>query len=592
MTRARLLSLLEPQAKRQLALIGSLVIATALCEAASVTAIYPFLLVAMNPDSLPTGGLIGLAFDVSGAAGPREFLLLLGTVILGLVILSNALGAFTAWRQQRFVRDFEQSLSVRMLRHFLYQPYPFFLRHNTSEIQRRLLKEPRDISDGALDPALDILQRGVATLAVFAVLLAVEPRVAVAAALTFGALYVGLYRFAGKRLQASGERVHRASQVAAKASAEALNSIKLLKVTRREEYFVASFVETNGVVEKHRARHAMFSKMPRYVIEGATFALTMVAFLVVLAAGRDFTSILPLLGMFAFAGFRLMPAVHGIVNAAGRMRFGTSVLEAVVEELSAPPPPRSSTRPLNLPFHQELRLDNVRFAYADNGRIALDGVSFRVPRGTSLGIVGRTGSGKTTVLDILLGILEPTQGQVLVDGSPLDAATLPRWQQVVSYVPQQVVLLDDTIARNIAFGVPDDAIDMARVRAAARSANIQDYIETDLPDGYATTVGERGVRLSGGQRQRIGIARALYENREVIVFDEATSEVDSVTERAINEAIAAMAHKKTIIVVAHRLTAIRECDQVLVLEDGRVAARGNYDELLQSASSFQSLAQR
>lgn len=585
-----MLAILTPAERRQLGSLAVLVVLAACLEAAAVTAIYPFLLVATNPASVTPGGTIGRLYALSGARSLHAFLLEVGYAILALVVLSSLVGAYTTWRKEWFVRRFEHGLSVRMLRYFLYQPYSYFIQHNTAEMQRRLLSDPRDISDGVLEPMLEIVQRGAAVLAIILVLLALQPAIALAVGVVFGGVYFGIFWLGRNQLQRSSEEVVAASQRSAKSSAEALAAIKVLKVTNREEHFVRHYEDADRVMSFYRGRYGIFARLPRFIIEGLTFVFLMVVLLFILASGGDLVASVPVIGMFAFAGFRLMPAAHGIVTSASRFRFARPVLAAVASDLAEPPPALSPVDVPPLRLHERILVDDVSFVYEASGTKVLSGIRFDIPRGTRVGIVGRTGSGKTTLLDLLLGLLTPTSGTVKIDGKPLGGELVARWHRSVSYVPQQVIILDDTLARNIAFGVPDAQVDIKRVVAAARTANIHDFIVKDLPSSYETVVGERGIRLSGGQRQRIGIARALYEDKDVIVFDEATSEVDTLTERAINDAIASLSRTKTIFVVAHRFSAIRSCDRVLLLDAGSIVAQGTYEELLKNPK-FRELAE-
>jgi ATP-binding cassette, subfamily B, bacterial PglK len=330
------------------------------------------------------------------------------------------------------------------------------------------------------------------------------------------------------------------------------------------------------------------SNSPRYVLDTIAFG-TILTIMIVLYT-QDASQVIPVVGVYAFAGYRLMPALQQIYRHVTKARFHTSVLATVKQDLEN----SSVTFPdevQRLKFEDRLELTNIAFKYPTAKEDLLKNLSLTVKRNSSVAFVGSTGSGKTTIVDILLGLLPPDQGQILVDGIPLTKDNLRNWQANLGYVPQTIFLSDGTIAQNIAFGVGQDSLDMNAVIQAAKIANLHEFVET-LPDGYNTLVGERGVRLSGGQRQRIGIARALYHDPSVLILDEATSALDNVTEEAVFQAIKNVMGKKTVVMIAHRISTVRECDTIFVLEKGQIVSQGSYQSLLGSSRQFQALARQ
>jgi ABC-type multidrug transport system fused ATPase/permease subunit len=304
--------------------------------------------------------------------------------------------------------------------------------------------------------------------------------------------------------------------------------------------------------------------------------------------------VLPVLGVFGFAVLKMFPAVQNIYHSLTQIRFAAPMLAKLHGDLcgagAAPATVPEAPLPAPLPLHRAITLEEVRFAYPGAARPSLDGLSLTIPVRSTVGLVGGTGAGKTTAVDLILGLLAPDTGQIRVDGVPMDAANRAAWQRSLGYVPQAIFLSDESVAANIAFGIPPEARDMAAVERAARLAELHDFILRDLPQGYDTPVGERGVRLSGGQRQRIGIARALYRDPAVLILDEATSALDNLTERAVMDAVANLAHAKTIIMIAHRLTTVKACDTIFLLEEGRLAAQGSFDELVARSETFRRMA--
>lgn len=314
-----------------------------------------------------------------------------------------------------------------------------------------------------------------------------------------------------------------------------------------------------------------------------------------LTHGGDLNAVLPVLGLYAFTSIRLFPALQQVYSGMTGLRFSRPMLDKLHADLLKNPAPApeeiladpAAVAPLGL--REALEFDDVRYAYPKAERTALAGLSLTIPARTTVGIVGGTGAGKTTAVDLLLGLLEPQGGAIRVDGVALDAGNRRAWQNSIGYVPQQIYLTDDTVSANIAFGLQGAEIDQAAVERAARIAELHDFVTRDLPQGYETQVGERGVRLSGGQRQRIGIARALYHDPDILVLDEATSALDNVTEKVVMDAVHNLGHAKTIVLIAHRLSTVRDCDTIFMLEQGRLVAQGSYDDLLETSQKFRAM---
>jgi ABC-type multidrug transport system fused ATPase/permease subunit len=330
-------------------------------------------------------------------------------------------------------------------------------------------------------------------------------------------------------------------------------------------------------------------QLPRYAVETIAFSLILLLAIYLLGKGSGMGELLPVLGLYAFAGYRLMPALQQVFAGFALMRNSQASLDAVMADLQPRADSQAATRRERIPIKESVELAEARYQYPGAAAWALQPVTLRIPRNSSVALVGATGCGKTTVVDLLMGLLHPTGGCLRVDGVEVGEHNVRAWQRSIGHVPQQIFLCDDTIARNIALGLPDGELDRARVEQAARIARLHEFV-AGLPKGYDTMVGDRGIRLSGGQRQRIGIARALYDDPDLLVLDEATSALDNVTENAVFEALQALAGRKTIVMVAHRLTTVRSCNLVCVMEHGRIVERGSYDELMRSSQRFRSLA--
>jgi ATP-binding cassette subfamily C protein len=380
---------------------------------------------------------------------------------------------------------------------------------------------------------------------------------------------------------------------------EAFGGIKEVKLRGKEDAFLEQYNAPSKWYSRYQARYRVIKQAPRYVLEAVAFGGIILIAVYLIAVQESIQQVIPMLGLYAFAGYRLMPALQQAFKGIASARFNIAALktlhrdleeraDATARRVSANGETGATGAPLTL--NDRLVLDDVSFRYPGAKEPAITNLSLEIPAHTTVGFVGKTGSGKTTTVDLILGLLRPQEGVIAADGTALRGEAIRRWQQSVGYVPQQIYLADDTVARNIAFGVPEEEIDMEQVRDAARRAHIFDFVEEELPVRWDTVVGERGVKLSGGQRQRIGIARALYHRPSVLVFDEATSALDQATEASVMEAIYALDDNHTILMIAHRLSTVRRADNIVMLERGRKVGEGTYNELAHRHGKFRSMA--
>ncbi|HET7584818.1 MAG TPA: ABC transporter ATP-binding protein [Gemmatimonadaceae bacterium] len=596
----KILDLFEGRERLGLLALLCVIVVTALAQMAGVASIMPFMALVADPTVVTRHRVLSRVYAMFHFTNMQHFVIAVGFGVLILILVNNVLSALTTWLTLRLVWNKNHSLSVRLLRKYLSQPYVYFLNCNTSDLSKNILGEVNSVITGILIPVLNALARAVMVTALIALLVVVDVRLAVTIGLGFGGAYGVIYLGVRRRQGRIGrERLH-ANTLRFKTAAEAFGGIKELKVTGREDHFLRRFTGPSALFSRHMANNQIVSAVPRYVMEPVAFGGALVIILLSLMAGRNVTHILPIVSLFAFAGYRMMPALQQVFLGVTSLRFNRAALHVLHADLLEPnrhPPVASVPERIALPqkgasalaFTRAIELRKVTFRYPECSTPALEGIDLVVPKNGQIALVGATGSGKTTLVDVLLGLLVPQEGQVLVDGAPVNAAMLPGWKRLVGYVPQHIFLCDDTLARNIAFGMPDDEIDMAAVERAAKIANLHEAVGS-LADGYHTVVGERGVRLSGGQRQRIGIARALYNDPELIIFDEATSALDGITEAAVMEAIHNIARAKTLVMIAHRLSSVRDCDAIYMLDKGRIVQSGTYDELIGSSSVFRAMA--
>ena len=580
---------------KMLALFGAMLM-TGVLQTLGIASVMPFIALVANPNALRDSNVLHWAFTTFGFATERQFLIAIGLIVLLVFAVGNAFAAFTAWLGLRFVWRNHHRLSQRLMERYLWKPYSFFLGRHGAHLTKTLLNEVTTVVDGVVVPCLEVASKGVAAALVIALLITVDPVLAVLVSATLGGAYVVIYQLVRTRQKRLGEMQVESRMARYRVAAEAFGGIKDVKVLGREASVLSRFSRPSIEYSMSNASHGLVRQLPPFALETIAFGGLLSVLLYLLQTRESLDRVLPVIALYGISGNRLLPTFHQIFGAIAAIRFHSAALDELHADLVSPsdvPDDPAAALTASLSGRRgagsEIRVRDVSFSYAGTSRPALDHVNLTIPKETMIGLVGPSGCGKTTLVDLLLGLYSPEAGEVLVDGVALDAATLPAWRARLGYVPQSIFLCDDTITRNIAYGIPDEDIDHAAVERAARAAHLHDFVARQ-PRGYDTEVGERGVRLSGGERQRIGIARALYHQPDVLVFDEATSALDTLTEEAVMEATHQLADNRTIILIAHRLTTVRHCHTIFMMDSGRVVAQGNYDELVASNSSFRSMA--
>jgi ABC-type multidrug transport system fused ATPase/permease subunit len=569
----------------------------AIFESFSALSVMPFLTVLADPGIIARNSTLAWVNGALGFTDPFDFQIFLGGASFALLILSAVVRSIGAFVMNSFAQRQNYTIGSRLLETYLRRPYAHFLTRTTSDIGKEFLQEISLLVMQVYVPIATIVAQGCTLLVLVVLLIVVNPLTALVGVLVLGGCYGLIYAVVQPRLARLGVERERVDKIRFTAAMDAISGIKILKLLGREKPYLSRFRTGAAAFARVQATSASLSQVPRYGVEAVAFGgIILLAMSLMLQHRGDGTSalsqILPLLGFYAFAGYRILPAMQGIYQSLATIRYGVQALETVCKGLEGgealPPLLEAPVKPL--PFARSVEIEALTFQHPGAPAPAISDLSLAIPAGSTLGIVGPTGAGKTTFVDLFLGLLAPSSGGMRVDGTAVTPANLRNWQADLGYVPQEVFLVDASISANIAIGLPPEQIDQAQVERAARMAQIHDFVTSDLPQGYATTVGERGVRLSGGQRQRIGIARALYNDPGLIVFDEATSALDNLTEQEVVRAIAALTGQKTLIIIAHRLSTVQNCDQILVLERGRKVGLGTYEELLASNPTFQRIA--
>jgi ATP-binding cassette, subfamily B, bacterial PglK len=580
---------LSVRRRRQFRLLTVLMLLSAFAEVISVSAVLPFLGVLLQPERVFKYRIIARAAHAWGITSGDQLVLPMTLAFAIAALVAGAIRTLMLWVNTRLAYASGADLSMEAYRRTLYQPYSVHVSRSSGEVISGIVNSVNSAT-GVLLSSLSLISAAVLLVFVILALIAISPVVATVSTMSFGAGYALINWISRRRLKLNSERIEREHTQVIKALQEGLGGIRDVLLDGTQPVYCAVYQKSDQQLRAAYGTNFFIAGSPRFVME----ALGMVL-IAILAYGPSrhpggIATALPVIGALALGAQRLLPALQQMYYAWANIIGNQASLAAVLELLNQPLPPNvGQAAPDPLPFTESIRFDNVRFRYAPDQPWVLDGFNLTIPHGARVGFVGSTGSGKSTALDLLMGLLLPTGGGLLVDGEPVSGNRVSAWQRTIAHVPQSIYLSDATVAENIAFGVPREMIDMDRVRLAARQAQIADFIE-GRADGYDGFVGERGMRLSGGQRQRIGIARALYKRASVLVFDEATSALDNETERSVMDSIETLHRDLTILLIAHRLTTVRRCDIVVELDHGKVVAQGSYEHLLQSSPTFRRMA--
>jgi ABC-type bacteriocin/lantibiotic exporter with double-glycine peptidase domain len=574
----RLFAHLSVRRRRQAGRIWLFMLVGAFAEMASIGALLPFLTLLAAPERVEHSPFLGQIIDLLGL--PQDRLLLAATLLfIAAAILATLLRLLLLRATQRFVFAVGHDLGTSLYDHLLHQSYLYHTLHNSAEMQAGIQKV-NNITNLFLQPLMQGLISLTVMIFIIAALAFIDPVLAAAALVSFGGVYVAISLSVRRVLQRNSGRLSGLATRRIQAIQEGMGAIRDVLIERAQPLYLRKFGQLDQSFRDAQSVTTFLANAPRYLVEGV--GMVLIAVLAVAASRQPggIMTALPALGALAVGAQRLMPLLQQVYFGWSQMMTNYVNLTNVLDVLDQPVErPNRDAAPLA--FAHAIELQDVSFGYGTGAPVLCD-VSITIPKGARVGLVGRTGSGKSTILDMMMGLLQPQQGAVLIDGTSLaDAQDRFSWQANINHVPQAIFLSDDTLAANIAFGQEASVIDMVRVRAAAEAAHAAEFIEA-LPDGYASSVGEQGMRLSGGQRQRIGLARALYARRPLLVLDEATSALDSITEDAVMESIRQLDEELTIIIVAHRLSTLRHCSAIIRLDAGRIVAEGTFEEVIGS----------
>jgi len=584
-----LLFILSKKERNRGVLLFILILSMALIDMLGIASIMPFIALITNPEIINTNQILNFTYKKVSPFGVRdekEFLVFVGIVVFCLLIISTFIKALTTYLQSKYIRYCEFTLSKRLFKLYLYQPYSWFLNQNSSYIGKTILSETGNVVGRGLNPFISLISNIIILITLFVMLLYVDFVLTILMAVTIGSFYLIVYFLIRKMLNKIGKKNFKNNELKFRALLEAFSATKEVKVGSLEEIFINRYSQPAGSMAYNLALSDILSQLPRFVLEAIAFGGLILVIIFYMLATNDITSVLPKVALYAFAGYRLMPAIQKIFVSFTSLRISGPAIISLYSDLKKLNLKIDNNYKKEFIFNENIRLKDIFYTYPKSSRMALKSINLTIPAYTTVGIVGETGSGKTTVVDIILGLLEAQKGTLEIDGKIINNENKRAWQNLIGYVPQQIYLADTSVSENIAFGLEANEINHKNVERAAKIANLHEFISNELPLKYETTIGERGVRLSGGQRQRIGIARALYNDPKLLIFDEATSALDNVTERSVMEAIYNEDYKTTKILIAHRLSTVKKCDKIFLFDKGELKHVGNYKELLENSDRF------
>jgi ABC-type bacteriocin/lantibiotic exporter with double-glycine peptidase domain len=564
----------------QLGALFFMMAVAAFAEIATIGAVLPFLAVLTEPRSVFDHAMAKPLIELFGISAPRQLLAPLTLVFAVSAVLSGGMRLVLLWCQTRLSQSIGADVSSDIYRRTLYQPYVVHTARNSSEVIAGILAKSTVVVGQTIIPCLTMLSSGLMLAGILIMLIAIDPLIAITAFAGFGGIYIFVILLTKRCLARDSERINHEQIQVVKVLQEGLGGIRNVLIDGAQKSYCKAYSNADVPLRRALASIQFISASPRFAIEA--LGMVLIAILAFSLADQEggVAGAVPILGALALGAQRLLPLLQQGYAGWTTMRGSQASLRDALDLLDQPLPAHANEPlPAPIPFNRSIDLNNLSFRYTSDGPIILNVLELSITKGARVGFIGATGSGKSTMIDVVMGLLQATDGSMTVDGVHIDEHNHRAWQVHIAHVPQAIFLSDASIAENIAFGIPANEINLERVREAARKAQIASTIE-DWELHYNTIVGERGVRLSGGQRQRIGIARALYKQADVIVLDEATSALDNDTERAVMESIEGLGGDLTILLVAHRLTTLKNCTQIVELSNGRVLRSGTYSEIV------------
>lgn len=581
----KLLFFLSPQEKQKANLILILILIMALTDMIGVASIMPFMAVITNPGIIETNSALNKLFDLLNIFGVNtinEFIFVLGILVFVLLIFSLSLKAITSYFQYRFIMMRDYSIGKRLIETYLRQPYSWFLNKNSAELGKSILSEAALVAQQGIGPLMNLIAQGAVTFALIILLILVDLKLTLIVSLVIGGAFFSIAYFFTKFINRIGKERFITNQQRFKIVNEAFGAFKEAKLGGLEDFFIKKYSHNAFKNAKHQASMSILGELPRFFIEALAFGGMLLFVLYIISQNGIFVDAIPLISVYAFAGYRLIPSIQRVYNAINSLKFADTAITNLYLDLKNLKTSEINVDQKILQFNKSITLNNISYCYPNSSRFSVKDVKITIPVRKTIGIIGATGSGKTTIVDIILGLLDAQKGTLEIDNNIISKKNIKNFQRLIGYVPQNIFLTDDTIASNIAFGVDPNNIASQSIERSSKIANLHGFVINELPEQYKTVIGERGIRLSGGQRQRIGIARALYHDPEILILDEATSALDNNTEEVVMEAINKLSKNITIILIAHRLNTVKNCDIIFKFDKGQLVDQGSFNELFKN----------
>ncbi len=585
--------LLNPNEKRKFIILIIFIFFVTFLDVLGVASILPFLTILGNPQLAQNNKFFIYFYEQSrhfGVESIYEFILFFGIVVFLFLMICIIFRAITVFMLMRFALMREYSLSRSLVENYLHQPYIWFLNRNSSELGAKILSEVYTVVEGILIPIGTLISKFFTVTGLLILLILVDPMLAISTGTVLGICYVTVFLFVKNLISKIGQIRLDSNTQRFTVVREAFAAWKEIKIGLLEVLYIDRFSKFAHTYAINQSLAKVIASFPRYFLETIAFGGIIILTLILHQRNISFTETVSVIAVYVFAGYRLIPAIEQIYSSIISIRFSKPALDILYDDFK-------NLRPVNklknetskLLINKAIVLNSVYFRHPNKKEETLKNINIKIPAFSKIGIVGTTGGGKTTIIDILLGLLEPSKGSLVVDGISINNKNKRSWQLNIGYVPQQIYLANASISANIAFGVDNKKVDKILVEKSAKIANLHKFVISELPKGYNTIIGEQGIRLSGGQRQRIGIARALYHNPKVLILDEATSSLDSLTEKIIVKKLNSLKNKITLIQIAHRLSTVKNCDIIFLVESGRIKAQGSYEELIKNNKQFKSM---
>lgn len=590
-----LYTMLLRKKRRRILLLFVMMLIASLLEVIGIGLIPAFILALSDPQIILSYPAISGSLKALDITSQRSLLILGGLLLLILYVVKNIYLAFYHFVKKSLITDLSVELQYRLFSKYLLASYSFYIHSNSSELLRNIISEVHRVVDNVLMPLLELFLNVVMVVLIVLLLVIVEPYISLIAFMFLGGMGIFFNIITRSKIVDFGKKDLAYRHQMNKAVIEGLGGFKDARVLGVENNFLDQYQRYSKKSRLNNIYLYMVRQIPRPATELLAVITMLIITFILILQGRSVSEVIPVLALYGAASIKLMPMLVMMISNISMIRYNKSSVDIVSGDLSrlrqkAMPNNMLDNKTSKLKLNKEITLENVSYQYPASTKNVICDVSIKISKGTAVAFVGESGSGKTTLVDVILGLLPPNQGTIKIDGISI-GENLKAWQKNIGYIPQSIFLLDDTIRKNIAFGMPEDLIDNERINEVIDLARLRETIE-DLPEKEDSTVGERGIRLSGGQRQRIGIARALYHDPEILILDEATSSLDSITESFIIESIERLKGGRTIIMIAHRLSTVMNCDKIYIFESGKITEQGNYNELIRSNKQFREFADR